>query len=70
MKSMKYAIAGKLISSPKLRDFVLRVISDEMKNTNSNISSFIWMKLTEAILIVPPFDRGILIDVLATGMPL
>jgi hypothetical protein len=31
---------------------------------------FIWMKLTDAILIVPPFDRGILVDVLATGMPL
>ncbi|CAF0993185.1 unnamed protein product [Adineta ricciae] len=44
-------------------------IADDGKNAN-NISSFIWMKLTEAILIVPPFDRGILIDVLATGMPL
>ncbi|CAF1047040.1 unnamed protein product [Didymodactylos carnosus] len=32
--------------------------------------SFIWMKLMDAILIVPDFDRGILLDVLGTGMPL
>jgi hypothetical protein len=40
---------------------------DDLK---SNTIPFIWMKLTDAILIVPPFDRGILVDVLATGMPL
>jgi len=28
------------------------------------------MKLTDALLVVPAFDRGILVDVLATGMPL
>lgn len=69
MKSMRYAIAGKLILSSKLRDCVFRKILDDVKNAN-HISSFVWMKLTDAILIVPPFDRGILIDVLATGMPL
>jgi hypothetical protein len=41
---------------------------DDLK-TNNTIP-FIWMKLTDAILIVPSFDRGILVDVLATGMPL
>ncbi|UJR29195.1 hypothetical protein I4U23_010409 [Adineta vaga] len=45
-------------------------IADEMKNNTNNLFSFIWMKLTDAILVVPPFDRGILVDVLATGMPL
>jgi len=41
---------------------------DDLKNNNT--FPFVWMKLTDAILIVPPFDRGILVDVLATGMPL
>ncbi|CAF0712063.1 unnamed protein product [Adineta steineri] len=43
-------------------------IADDLK-TNSTFP-FVWMKLIDAILIVPPFDRGILVDVLATGMPL
>ncbi|CAF3532893.1 unnamed protein product [Rotaria sp. Silwood1] len=44
-------------------------IADDLKN-NNNTFPFVWMKLIDAILIVPHFDRGILVDVLATGMPL
>ncbi|CAF1215332.1 unnamed protein product [Rotaria sordida] len=44
-------------------------IADDLKN-NNNTCPFVWMKLIDAMLIVPHFDRGILVDVLATGMPL
>lgn len=66
MKSAKYAIAGRSNFSLFC---LLCIYLDELK-PNNNTSVFIWMKLTDAILIVPSFDRGILVDVLATGMPL
>ncbi|CAF2095392.1 unnamed protein product [Rotaria magnacalcarata] len=45
-------------------------IADDLKNSNNNTFPFVWIKLIDALLIVPDFDRGILVDVLATGMPL
>ena len=45
-----------------------RSLVDDPKHKNS--IAFVWMKLMDAILIVPPFDRGVLVDVLATGMPI
>ena len=68
MKSTKYAIAGRRIFLGIFL-IVFFVFLDELKNTNPHCP-FIWMKLTDAILVVPTFDRGILVDVLATGMPL
>ena len=70
MKSAKYAIAGDDVFLPEIsRNKKVVCFSEEWKN-HSNQFPFIWMKLTDAILVVPTFDRGILVDVLATGMPL
>lgn len=68
MKSAKYSIAGRFIYIYMIQNFSLILLIDDLKNNNT--FPFLWMKLTDAILVVPSFDRGILVDVLATGMPL
>ena len=70
MKASKYAIAAGLFSAREESARLNFVPPPDDPKNNPSGMSFLWMKLTEALLIVPPFDRGLLVDVLATGMPL
>ena len=74
MKSTKYSVAnglspfvsslGENVNAP------LRLFVENWKSASPSSMKFCWVKLSEALLLVPSFDRGLLVDVLASGMPI